>query len=89
MQKPLEMTCADFDGVTFHVFTTQGKKNELNISISTKCFETLKKYGAVQKLNAIYGKYAVEPEAGWDYTIRIDLNQLPPSAEERGTILTQ
>ncbi len=37
----IEATIADFDAVTFHLFTDQNQKNLLNISISIKCFSVL------------------------------------------------
>jgi len=77
------MKCADFDGVTFHVYSTQGKKNELNVSLSTKCWDVLSKYGAVDKLKSVYGKYACETESGYDFSIRVDLTALPASDDEK------
>jgi len=82
-QVGIEMKCADFDGVTFHLFSTQGKKNELNVSLSTKCWDVLSKYGVNEKLKATYGKYVCEVESGYDFTIRIDLNSLPATDAEK------
>lgn len=76
-QAVIELTCADFDGVTFHIFSTSGKKNELNVSCGTKCGTVLAKYGAVEKLKQVYGNYLVETEPGYDATLRVDLNALP------------
>jgi actin related protein 2/3 complex subunit 2 len=38
----LEMNLADFDGVTFHLFTDANQKNLLNVSVNIKCFSELK-----------------------------------------------
>jgi len=77
------MKCADFDGVMFYVFFLQGKKNELNVLISTKCVEVLNKHGVVAKLKQVYGNYLVETESGYDYTLCVDTNALPASDEEK------
>ena len=37
----LEAVIADFDGVTFHLFTDQNNKNVFNVSISIKCWSEL------------------------------------------------
>jgi actin related protein 2/3 complex subunit 2 len=38
----VEAIIADFDGVTFHLVTDANQKNLLNISISIKCYSTLR-----------------------------------------------
>jgi len=38
----VEIIIADFDSVTFHLFTDANAKNLLNISMSIKCFSELK-----------------------------------------------
>lgn len=41
------------------------------------------KYGAESVLQREYGPYITSPEAGYDFSILIDLENLPPSPEER------
>ena len=48
-----------------------------------KCFRDLLKYGAESVLQREYGPYIVNPEAGYDFSIQIDLDNLPPSPEQR------
>jgi actin related protein 2/3 complex, subunit 2 len=83
-QAGLELICADFDGVTFHLATNPNAKNVITISVATKCGPVLKKYGADAKLKAIYGNMVVAPEAGYDATLSVDLNNLPASDAEKG-----
>ena len=77
----MELSCADFDGNIFHVTNGggSGAKNTgvITISLTTKCGAHLNKYGAQEKLKAVYGKYLVDPEAGTDATLSVDLSQLP------------
>lgn len=67
---------SDFDGVTFHLSTPE-TKSKILISISVKCYKELLQYGAQQVLEREYGRYIVAPEAGYDFSIQIDLNDLP------------
>ena len=62
--------------MTFHVSTPEAKTKIL-VSISVKCFADLVKYGANEVLQREYGSYVVEPEAGYDFSIVLDLENLP------------
>jgi len=74
----IEIVLADFDGVTFHIFTDANQKNLVNVSISVKCWAELKKHGVDQILKGIYGSYITSTENGYDFTVQIDLAN-PPS----------
>jgi len=74
----VEAIIADFDAVTFHLFTDANQKNLLNISISIKCFSVLRQYGADEILKKQYGNILVSPEQGYDVTLRVDCAS-PPS----------
>jgi len=74
----VEMVVADFDGVTFHIFTDPNSKNILYVSMSMKCYGELKKHGVDSVLQKTYGSYLVDPENGYDVTLCIDLAS-PPS----------
>lgn len=78
----IDQIVSDFDGVTFHL-STPTSKSQILISLSVKCFRDLLKYGAESVLQREYGSYIVEPEAGYDFSILIDLEKLPPSPEDR------
>jgi len=73
-----EAIIADFDGVTFHLFSDAEAKNILNISISIKCFSELKKNGVEELLKQQYGDILVAAEASYDATLQIDFSK-PPS----------
>ena len=47
--------------------------------MAIRCFKDLLKYGAQQELEREYGKYIVEPEPGYDFSITVDLEDLPSS----------
>ena len=47
-----------------------------------KCFKELLQYGAQEVLEREYGPYIVSPEAGYDFSVLVDLQQLP---EETGS----
>jgi len=80
-QESVEAIIADFDGVTYHLFSDQNDKNILNISISIKCFAELKKHGVDEVLKQHYAKILSSPESGYDVTLTIDLNNPPQDKE--------
>jgi len=70
----VETLIADFDGVTFQIFTDPNSKNLLNISMSLKCWGELKKYGVDDIMNKYYSNYLQNPEGGYDVTLQVDLS---------------
>ena len=83
----IDQIISDFDGVTFHVSTPEAKTKIL-VSISVKCFSDLVKYGANEVLEREYGSYVVRPESGYDFSIMIDLENLPPAQGENSLRIT-
>lgn len=67
---------SDFDNVAFHVSTPE-TKTKILISLSVKCYKELLQYGAQQVLEREYRQYIVTPEAGYDFSVLIDLEDLP------------
>jgi len=67
-----EAVIADFDGVTFHVYTDANQKNLLFISMSIKCYAELKKYGVDDVMKKQYGNLLVAAEQGYDVTVQVD-----------------
>ncbi|EPE06711.1 ARP2/3 complex 34 kda subunit [Ophiostoma piceae UAMH 11346] len=78
----IDQTVSDFDGVLFHISTPE-TKTKIQVSILLRCFDDLVKYGAQDVLQREYGPYIVEPEPGFQFSIVVDLEQLPAEAEER------
>lgn len=75
------MTCADFDGVIFHMFSPQDDKNILNLSIQTSAFATINKYGLQARLKTIYGPHlTASPESGFNVTLTVNTTQLPANS---------
>jgi actin related protein 2/3 complex subunit 2 len=73
----LESIIADFDAVTFHMFTDANSKNLLNISVSIKCFSELRKYGVDDILQKQYGQMLISTEDGYDVTLQVDCGNPP------------
>ena len=67
---------SDFDGVTFHLSTPE-TKSKILVSIALRCFPELLRYGAQGVLEREYGSYVVSPEAGYDFSLLLDLDNLP------------
>ena len=72
----IDQTVSDFDGVTFHISTPE-TKTKIMVSLQIRCFQDLLRYGAEEVLNREYGPYVVPPEPGYDFSILIDLENLP------------
>ncbi|MCJ1299977.1 ARP2/3 actin-organizing complex subunit Arc34 [Hypocenomyce scalaris] len=72
----IDQVVSDFDGVTFHLSTPE-TKTKILISISMKCYSELVQYGAQEVLEREYGPYIVAPEAGYDFSVLVDLDNLP------------
>lgn len=72
----IDQTVSDFDGVTFHISTPE-TKTKIVVSINIRCFKELVQYGAEQVLQREYEQYVIPPEIGYDFSILVDLEDLP------------
>lgn len=52
-----------------------------------KCFKELVQYGAQSVLEREYGPYIVSPEPGYDFSVQIDLEDLPADEEARDELI--
>ncbi|KAK9474915.1 Arp2/3 complex, 34 kd subunit p34-Arc-domain-containing protein [Dipodascopsis tothii] len=79
----IDQVISDFDNVTFHISTPESR-TKIQISLAIKCFPDLARYGANEVLAREYGEYAISPpEPGYDFSMVVDVEKLPESAEER------
>ncbi len=67
--------------------STPETKSKILISIKVKCYRELLQYGAQEVLEREYGSYIVPPEAGYDFSVLIDLDNLPSEPEARGELI--
>jgi len=72
----IDMTCADFDGVQFHIVSNKDKKSEITISVSVKNKNDWAKYGVDGKLKSVYGPLMTSAEQGYDYSLKVDAEAL-------------
>ncbi|KAI1660823.1 P34-Arc-domain-containing protein [Daldinia decipiens] len=84
----IDQTVSDFDGVIFHISTPEAKTKIL-VSIQIRCFRDLVKYGAEQVLQREYGPYVVAPETGYDFSVQVDLENLPEEKETREELVSK
>lgn len=73
---------SDFDGVTFHISTPE-TKTQILVSLQIRCFKELVQYGAQDVLQREYGQYVVSPETGYDFSVLVDLENLPAEKGEQ------
>jgi actin related protein 2/3 complex subunit 2 len=75
------MTCADFDGVIFHLWSPVEDKSTLNLSVQASAFATISKYGLQARLQQIYGPHLVAtPENGFNVTLTVNTGSLPANS---------
>lgn len=84
----IDQVVSDFDGVTFHI-STPTSKSQILISLNIKCYKELVSYGAESVLQREYGNYITSPEPGYDFSILIDLENLPAIPEERSELVNR
>jgi len=72
----IDQIVSDFDNVTYHISTPE-TKSKIQVSISVKCFSELVQYGAQSVLEREYGPFIVSPENGYDFSVLVDLDNLP------------
>ncbi|KAF3067335.1 Actin-related protein 2/3 complex subunit 2 [Daldinia childiae] len=84
----IDQTVSDFDGVIFHISTPE-TKTKILVSIQIRCFRDLVKYGAEQVLQREYGPYVVAPETGYDFSVQVDLENLPEEKEARDELVSK
>jgi len=82
----IDQVVSDFDGVTFHISTPESKTKIL-VSINVKCFSELVNYGAEAVLNREYGPYIVQPESAYDFSVQVDLDNLPADQEGKDDLV--
>ena len=80
----IDQVVTDFDNVTFHLSNPLGPddktlKTVIHVSMAIKCFKDLLKYGAKDVLEREYNGMIVGVEHGYDFTIEINLQELPSS----------
>lgn len=67
--------------------STPESKSQILISINVKCFRELVQCGAQQVLEREYGSYIVAPEPGYDFSVLVDLENLPADQEARDELI--
>ncbi|KAF7294455.1 Arp2/3 complex 34 kDa subunit [Mycena kentingensis (nom. inval.)] len=83
----VDVQFVDYDGVRFHLSTPE-RKTVLLLSMSIRCWDELVRYGATSILQREYGALLQpQPEAEYNVSLSIDLEQLPASAEDRDAFI--
>jgi len=82
----IDQVVSDFDGVTFHISTPESKSKIL-VSLRIKCYQELVQYGAQAVLEREYGPYIVAPESGYDFSVLVDLENLPEDQDGKDDLV--
>lgn len=79
-REAIEIVCADFDGVQYHI-STSPDKSSVSVSLMWACADQLLANGGQEDLQKIYGSYLVAPEANYHVTLCLNLGSLPSGKE--------
>jgi len=85
----LDVSFVDFDGVRFHLATTE-RKTLLTLSMNIRCWDELVKYGALEVLSKEYGSYlkdAGSVEPGYNVSLEFDTEKVPKEPEAREALI--
>jgi hypothetical protein len=80
-REAVDVKCADFDDVLYHITTHGESYNILQLSIKMRIFEDLRNFGAEAILEDEYKGMVTDTEAGYDLSIKVDLDSLPDKPE--------
>jgi actin related protein 2/3 complex subunit 2 len=81
-REPLEIICADFDGVQYHI-SNNADRSSVTVSLQWSCADQLLANGGEADLKRIYGAYLVDPEPNYHVTLSLNLNALPADQKQR------
>ena len=89
----VDQVITDFDNVQFHLSNPIGSddrpvKSVIHLSMAIKCYKDLLKYGAKDVLEREYKGMIIDPEQGYDFTIELNLENLPASQGTFNYLLT-
>jgi len=76
----LNITIADFDGVTFNLKTDDNNKSVVVVSMSMKFYSELKKYGVDDVMKKSYSTLC-NPDTGYDVAVSVDTSKQADSAK--------
>lgn len=83
----IDQVVSDFDNVAYHISTPESKSKIL-LSIVLKAWPDLTKYGAREMLESEYDGFVTSVEPGYNFSVMIDLDNLPVSTlEERSELV--
>jgi len=76
-KEAVDITLADFDGVTFHVATNPQQRNLVTVSIGWKCIPEIARFGVDATMKRIYGNMVQpSPEGVYDVTLQFDIDAI-------------
>jgi len=81
-REAVDISIADFDGVQYKISTNPQQRNLLTVSISWKCIQQFRAHGVDARVRQIYGPLVTNPEQGYDYSLLIDLDNIPADKKD-------
>jgi len=86
-REAVDITLADFDGVSYHVTTNPTQRSIVTVSLSWGCIsQDLRQFDIPGKIKAIYGPLSTAPESGYDVSLQFDLDNIQDKAGLPGKV---
>jgi hypothetical protein len=79
---PMEVKFCDFDGTRLRALISPEDKSFMTVSLYIPCWSDLAQHGVEDSLKAVYGDLVADPEAEYNYTLKINLGALPADYSE-------
>lgn len=87
---PIRQLLSEFDGVTISVSTPDtNNPTQLQVSMAMSCYDTLNRYGAKEVMEREYPGLVVAPEPGYDFSLMLDLANLPNDPDSQLTLINK
>jgi len=74
--EPCDIKLCDFDDVSYKVLIEAESKNVLSVSMNCPSYKAIEKVGGKEYLDKKYGKLVADPIAGYDVTLKVNLDEL-------------
>jgi len=84
--EPMDVKLCDFDDVSYRVLIEAESKNIMSVSMNCPCYKLIEKVGGREYLEKRYGKMVSDPIAGYDITLKVNLDELKDQKTKEGLV---
>jgi actin related protein 2/3 complex subunit 2 len=78
---PIDVRLCDFDDASYRISSDKENMNLVTVSLSLPSFTATKSMGSQAAFDSRYKEWAIEPESGFDVSLRIDVTKVAKAEE--------